>query len=227
MSAPLRVVVGDDHPMFRFGLCAALAGTPEVEVVGQAADGDELLALVDGTDVDVVLTDLEMPGTDGLTVAAELARTQPDVPVLLLTMHDDERAVRAAIESGAKGYLLKGAEKEEIISALMCVAAGGTVYGSGVGSVVRALMSGRAPMSQPLPQLTPRERQVLVLVSSGLGNHAVGSALGLSEKTVRNHVSNILVKLRVPSRAAAVAVARDAGLGASARPGRSAGHGPA
>jgi DNA-binding NarL/FixJ family response regulator len=227
VSAPLRVVVGDDHPMFRFGLCAALAGTPEVEVVGQAADGDGLLALVDGTDVDVVLTDLEMPGTDGLTVAAELARTRPDVPVLVLTMHDDERAVRAAIESGAKGYLLKGAEKEEITSALMCVAAGGTVYGSGVGSVVRALMSGPAPTSQPLPQLTPREREVLVLVSSGLGNHAVGRALGLSEKTVRNHVSNILVKLRVPSRAAAVALARDAGLGASAGPGRSADQGPA
>jgi DNA-binding NarL/FixJ family response regulator len=209
---PVQVVVSDDHPMFRFGLCAALSSTPEIDVVGQAADGNELLALVDSLDVDVVLTDLEMPGTDGITAAAELARTRPELPVLLLTMHDDERAVRAAIEAGAKGYLLKGAERDEIVRAVLCVAAGGTVYGSGVGSVVRTLLSG-GPAPDPFPQLTSRERQVLDLVASGLGNHAVGQALGLSEKTVRNHVSTILVKLAVPTRAAAVARARDAGVG--------------
>lgn len=164
-------------------------------------------------DVDVVLTDLEMPGTDGITAAEQLARTRPELPVLLLTMHDDESAVRAAIQAGAKGYLLKGAERDEIVRAVLSVAAGGTVYGSGIGGIVRGLVSGRGMTPDPFPQLTSREKEVLELVASGLGNHAVARALSLSEKTVRNHVSAILVKLEVPTRAAAVARARDAGVG--------------
>lgn len=218
MNTAVRVVVADDHPMFRFGLVAALVGVPEVEIVGEAADGEALLALLreepGAHAVDVVLTDLAMPGMDGVTVTAELARSYPELPVLLLTMHDDECAVRAAVKAGARGYLLKGSDREEIVRAILTVAAGGTVYGARVGELVRGLLSGRPASAEPFPDLTPREREVLALVAAGLGNHAIGHALGLSEKTVRNYVAGILVKLGVPTRAAAVARARDAGIAA-------------
>lgn len=214
MSRAVRVAVADDHPMFRFGLVAALASTPEVEVVGEASDGAALLHLLAEVPVDVVLSDLEMPGPDGLAITAELARTRPDLPVILLTMHGEHAAVRAAIDAGARGYLLKGADRDDIVRAVLTVAAGGSVYGTGVRDVVRELARRESKAAEPpFPDLTPRERDVLSLLATGAGNHAIAGALGLSEKTVRNHVSNILVKLAVATRAAAVARARDEGLG--------------
>lgn len=213
MSRPVRIVVADDHPMFRFGLVAALAATPDVEVVGDAGDGRELLELLEQCPVDVVLSDLEMPGPDGIAVITELTSTRPDLPVILLTMHSEQQAVRAALDVGARGYLLKGADRDEIVRAVLTVASGGTVYGSGVGDIVRDLAGRRPSPSPAFPDLTAREREVLTLLATGVGNHAIAAALGLSEKTVRNHVSNILVKLAVRTRAAAVARARDAGLG--------------
>lgn len=211
MSSPVRVVVADDHPMFRFGLVAALESSPDVDVVSDAEDGAALLAMLASTEVDVVLCDLEMPGTDGLAVIAELTSTRPTLPVVLLTMHEDERVVRAALEVGARGYLLKGADRDEIVHAVLTVADGGTVYGPGVGELVRGIAL-RHTSSPPLPHLTARERQVAELLGSGLGNNGIAHSLGLSEKTVRNHVSAILVKLAVPTRAAAVARIRDADM---------------
>lgn len=213
MTGPVRIVVVDDHPMFRFGLVEALRSAPEVEVVGEAGDGHALLALVGTSEVDVVLSDLEMPGPDGVAVTSTLARTHPDLPVLLLTMHGEQAAVRAALDGGARGYLLKGADRDEIVRAVLTVAAGGTVYGAGVGDVVRRIALRRSAEPVPFPDLTAREREVLELLATGQGNHAIAATLGLAEKTVRNHVSNLLVKLAVPTRAAAVARARDAGVG--------------
>lgn len=212
MSA-VRVVVADDHPTFRFGLRAALTAAEDVDVVGECADGDALLAMVDALLPDVVLTDVHMPAGDGITATEQLVVRHPGIPVLVLTMHAEDEVILAALRAGASGYLLKGAERDEIVSAVLAVAAGGSVYGTSIGTRVRELVV-RGPLGPhtPFAQLTPRESEVLREVAHGLGNPQIAQLLGLSEKTVRNHVANILAKLAVPTRAAAVARARDAGL---------------
>jgi DNA-binding NarL/FixJ family response regulator len=209
------VVVADDHPMFRYGLVAALAADDEVEVVAEAANGDELLAAVDRTDPDVVLTDLAMPGLDGAAATRSLLARHPEVGVLVLTMHEDDQALFGALRAGARGYLLKGADRTEIIRAVLAVASGDAVYGEAVARRIVAFFTGahREYVARVFPELTEREREVLDLVAAGCGNHEIARRLTLSDKTVRNHVSAILFKLQVRDRAAAVAKARDAGLG--------------
>lgn len=210
---PLRVVVADDHPMFRYGLRAALAAAPEVEVVGECADGLALADLVERVRPDVVLTDVDMPAGDGVTATAHLLVRQPGLPVLVLTMHSEDDVILAALRAGARGYLLKGADRDEIVRAILTVAEGGTVYGAGIGNRVRDLLTHPAPPTESVfPSLAPRENEVLREVAHGQSNHEIARLLGLSEKTVRNNVATILTKLAVPSRAAAVARARDAGL---------------
>jgi DNA-binding NarL/FixJ family response regulator len=215
----VRVVIADDHPMFRYGLSAALASTGEVTVVGEAADGAELITVVDDTTPDVVLTDLTMPGLDGATATATILAHHPQIAVLVLTMHDDNQALVGALRAGARGYLLKGADRTEIIRAVLAVATGEAVYGPAVAARITALVTGTQPAhaAKILPELTDRERQVLDLVAAGRGNHDIARQLTLSEKTVRNHVSTIMWKLQVRDRAAAVAKARDAGLGGDNR----------
>jgi DNA-binding NarL/FixJ family response regulator len=212
---PVRVVVADDHPMFRYGLIAALAAAPDVEVIGEAADGAELLVVVDATNPDVVLTDLAMPGLDGAAATSALLAARPDLAVVVLTMHEDEEALFRAVRAGARGYLLKGADRAEVVRALLTVSEGGVLYGVGVAARISELLAGahREYSGQAFPELTEREREVLALVAAGSGNHDIARRLVLSEKTVRNHVSGILLKLHAQDRAAAVAKARAAGLG--------------
>lgn len=214
---PVRVVIADDHPMFRYGLRAALAAGDEVEVVGDAADGRELLALVNSTRPDVVITDLSMPALDGAAAAGEILARHPGTGVLVLTMHDDNEALFGAMRAGARGYLLKGADRDEIVRAVLAVADGEAVYGAAVARRITDFFTGahRDYTATAFPELTDRERQVLELVAAGCGNHDIAHRFALSEKTVRNHVSAVLVKLQVRDRAAAVAKARDAGLGRS------------
>ena len=208
----VRVVLADDHPMYRFGLRAVLDASPEVEVVGEAADGAELLALVARHAPDVVLTDLSMPTLSGTAAIDELTRRQPGVGVLVLTMHEDDVSLFAALRAGARGYLLKGAGRDEIVRAVLAVAGGDAVYGGAVARRVVDSLTGvaRTPV---LPELTGREREVLELLAAGLPTGQIARRLALSDKTVRNHVSAVLTKLQVPDRAAAVARAREAGLG--------------
>ena len=208
----VRVVLADDHPMYRFGLRAVLDASPEVDVVGEAADGAELLALVARQAPDVVLTDLSMPTLSGTAAIDELTRRQPGVGVLVLTMHEDDVSLFAALRAGARGYLLKGADRDEIVRAVLAVAGGDAVYGGAVARRVVDSLTGvaRTPV---LPELTGREREVLELLAAGLPTGQVARRLALSDKTVRNHVSAVLTKLQVPDRAAAVARAREAGLG--------------
>ena len=212
---PVRLVIADDHPMFRFGLAAALAATDELEVVGEAADGTELLALVERTTPDVVLTDLAMPGLDGSGATRAILERFPGMAVLMLTMHDDDEALFGALRAGARGYLLKGADRSQIIRAVLAVADGEAVYGAAVARRIADFFTSahRTYAAQLFPELTDREREVLSLVAAGCGNHEIARRLVLSEKTVRNHVSAIFFKLQVHDRAAAVAKARDAGLG--------------
>jgi len=208
-------VVADDHPMFRFGLLAALAGAEEVETVGEAGDGHELLALVARTHPDVVLTDLTMPRLDGAGATARIREAHPTVAVVVLTMHDDDEAVFAAMRAGASGYLLKGADRDDIVRAILSVARGEAVYGPSVARRIVDFFTGaRVTYSaQVFPELTDREREVLDLIAAGHGNHEVARRLVLSEKTVRNHVSAILAKLQLADRSAAIVRAREAGLG--------------
>jgi DNA-binding NarL/FixJ family response regulator len=215
MTAPVRVVIADDHPMFRFGMTAALAAAPLVDVVGDADNGDDLIALVDRTEPDVVLTDLVMPGLDGASATRRILERHPRIGVLVLSMHDDDEAVFGALRAGARGYLLKDSERDDIVRAILAIAAGEAVYG---GSVARRIVdfftdAHEQYTAQTFPELTVRERQVLDLVAAGYGNHQIAQRLHLSEKTVRNNVAVILTKLQLHDRAAAVARARDAGLG--------------
>ena len=209
----VRVALADDHPMYRFGLRAVLDASPEVEVVGEAADGAELLALVARCAPDVVLTDLSMPKLSGAAAIVELARRHPGVGVLVLTMHEDDVSLFGALRAGARGYLLKGADRDEIVRAVLAVAGGDAVYGGAVARRVVDAVTGTASRAPAFPQLTGREREVLELLAAGLSTGQISRRLALSDKTVRNHVSAVLTKLQVSDRAAAVARARDAGLG--------------
>jgi len=211
----LRVVLADDHPMVRYGITAVLADAPEVEVVGEAADGASLIAAVTEHRPDVVVTDLDMPGMGGAEATQRLRQSHPDLPVLVLTLHEDDESLFAALRAGARGYLLKGADRAELVRGILSVAAGEAVYGAAVANRIIAFFTGAQQeyASQVFPELTERERDVLSLLASGKRNSEIASSLGLSDKTVRNHVSNVLLKLQVPDRTAAALKARESGLG--------------
>jgi DNA-binding NarL/FixJ family response regulator len=214
-AAVVRVVLADDHPMVRYGITAVLADAPEVAVVGEAADGEELLAAVAELRPDVVVTDLDMPGMTGAEATRELRRTHPDVAVLVLTLHDDDESLFAALRAGARGYLLKGADRAELVRGILSVAGGEAVYGAAVATRIVQFFTGAQQeyASQVFPELTDRERDVLSLIAAGKRNSEIATALTLSDKTVRNHVSNVLLKLQVPDRTAAALKARESGLG--------------
>lgn len=214
----IRVVVADDHPVFRYGLLAVLDGAGGIETVGEAADGQALLEVVDRERPDVVITDLHMPELDGVAATREILARAPGTGVLVLTLHDDDTTVVSALRAGARGYLVKGADRVEIVRAVEAVAAGQAVYGPTVAERIVGFYTGVQDRysAQVFPQLTPREREVLDLIATGCGNHAIAGRLHLSEKTVRNNVSALLMKVGVTDRAALVAAARDAGLGVGA-----------
>ena len=210
----VRVVIADDHPMVRYGIRAVLDGSTEVQVVGEAGDGAELLELVGSERPDVVLTDLSMPGMHGSAVISALRASHPEVATLVLTMHTDDDSLFAALRAGARGYLVKGADRAELTRAILAVAAGEAVYGPEIANRIVAFFT-NADVGRPataFPELTDREREVLVLIAAGKRNGQIAGELYLSEKTVRNHVSTVLMKLQVPDRTAAALKAKDAGL---------------
>jgi DNA-binding NarL/FixJ family response regulator len=213
--APIRVVLADDHPMYRYGIAAVLADRPGIELVGQAESGTALLGLVAQVRPDVVVTDLRMPDLSGIEVTRALHAEQPDLPVLVLTMHDDDESVYGAMRAGARGYLLKGADGEDLVATIQALAAGGTAFGPSVARRIVGffLESSQRFTAGAFPELTRRERDVLDLLAAGKRNSAIAGELSLSEKTVRNHLSSILTKLQVADRSAAIVRAREAGLG--------------
>ncbi len=208
----LRVLVCDDSDTFREGLRALLSTSAEVDVVGEAADGASAVEAALALQPDVVLMDLTMPGTGGVEATRRLLAHSPHIAVLVLTMAEDDASVFAALQAGARGYLLKGARKAEILRAVQAVTDGGAVLGAPVATRLAALVAGRPRPESVFPDLSAREREVLVLLTEHLTNGEIAARLGLSEKTVRNHLSNVLAKLRVATRAEAVAAARRAGL---------------
>jgi DNA-binding NarL/FixJ family response regulator len=192
----------------------ALETMENVEVVGQAADGATAARLAASLAPDVVIMDLHLPGMSGVEATRQLLANRPDTRVLVLTMLEGESSLFAAMRAGARGYVLKGADRGEIERALRTVAAGEVVFSSGVAASVTAwFRAGGSSAQQPFPELTEREREVLDLVARGLTNAEIAARLVVSDKTVRNHVSNVFAKLHVANRSRAVARARDAGLG--------------
>ncbi len=218
MTAKIRVLVADDHPAFRAGLQLMLADAPDLEVVGLAENGDQAVELAEPLRPDVVVMDLRMPGLDGIGATRRLLELDPAVGVVVLTMFEDDDSVFAAMRAGARGYLLKGAEQDEILRAIRAVAAGEVLLGQSIARrVIEHFSSGDGSARAAFPALTERERQVLDLIAAGKGNAVIAHDLVLSLKTIRNHVSNIFTKLQVSDRAAAIVKARDAGFGAPAR----------
>ena len=214
MNEPVGVLVVDDHPVFRQGFAALLSRIDEIQVLGTAGDGAEALALVDQLHPQVVVMDVQMPGLDGIEATRRLAASHPGVGVLVLTMSEEDGTIFDAVRAGARGYLLKGAEPEEVVRAVTTVAAGGVVFGAVLaGRISEFFARPRQEESVPFPELSPREREVLDLVSAGMSNSQIAARLFLSQKTVRNHVSAVLTKLQAADRAEAIVRGRDAGLG--------------
>lgn len=211
----MRVLIVDDHPLFREGLKAALQSADGIEVVGEAETVAAVAGAVADCLPDVVVLDLSLPDGSGLEVARALAEQTPTAPVLMLTMADDDGSLLAALQAGARGYLVKGAGRDEVLHAVRTVAAGGAVFGSEIALRIAGLLAGTKlrEAGQLFPSLTAREAEVLNLVARGLDNRRIARELVVAEKTVRNHVTHIFEKLHVATRAEAVARARDMGLG--------------
>ena len=211
----IRVLVADDHPVFRRGLAGVLAEADDVTVVGEAADGSEAIALAAESGPDVILMDLNMEGMGGVEATKLILEASPQTAVLVLTMYGDRDSVSAALRAGARGYLVKGASGDRILHAVRAVADGEAVFGAGVAADVlgRLVDDPRTARGGPFPTLTERELEVLGLIAQGRSNAEIARTLVLSDKTVRNHVSNIFAKLGVPDRSQAIVRARQAGLG--------------
>jgi DNA-binding NarL/FixJ family response regulator len=209
----VRIVVADDHAVVREGLRALLGAVDGFELVDAVATGREAVRAAVTLQPDVLVMDINMPDLSGIEATREIARDAPTVAVLMLTMFDDDDSVFAAMRAGALGYVLKGADPEDILRVISGVAAGHAVFGPGVARRATSYLATPVPADPPFPALTPREREILDLVATGQGNAAIAVRLGLSPNTVSNHISNIFAKLRVASRAEAIVRARDAGLG--------------
>lgn len=210
MNDRIRILIADDHPVFRFGLRALLEAEDDTEVVGEATTGTEAVALAATLRPDVVLMDLNMPALNGLEATRQILAADPSTNILVITMLDDA-SVLTALRAGARGYLLKGTEGEETLRAIRAVAAGQAILSP---EVIQFLMQAPPPQTgETFAALTPRELEVLTLLAAGLTNSAIAERLVVSPKTIRNHVSNIFAKLDVGDRAAAIIRAREAGLG--------------
>lgn len=212
---PLRVLVADDHPMFRDGIRALLSSSPDAELAGEAATGEEAVALAAELQPDLVLMDVQMPGMGGIEATRRIVSESPHVRVLVVTMFEDDATVFQAMRAGARGYVLKGANYQEMLRAIQAVGGGEAIFSPKVAARLADYFENVRPAAPPqvFPELSDREREILDLIAQGLKNPEIARRLYLSPKTVRNHVSNILTKLQVADRAQAIICAREAGLG--------------
>ena len=217
MPEPIRVLLADDHPVYRDGLAALLASVEGLEVVATAEDGAAAVALATELQPDVVVMDVQMPGLDGIEATRRLTAASPHIGVVMLTMAEEDATLFSAMQAGARGYLLKGANQAEITRAVTAVAGGEAIFGPAIARRIAdyfaAGPSVGSAAEQAFPQLTAREREILELVAAGRSNAQIASTLFLSPKRVRNNVSNIFAKLHVADRAEAIVRAREAGLG--------------
>ena len=216
---PIRILIADDHALFREGVNAILKSVPDIEIVGEAGSGMEVLALASDLTPDVILMDIQMPDINGVEATQRILKIRPDVGIIIVTMLEDDDSLFSAMRAGARGYVLKGADKAEMLKSIRAVASGEALFGSAIA--VRLLNLFHNNPSQPksespstaFPDLTDREREILSFIARGDTNTEIAEQLTISLKTVRNHVSNIFNKLQVVNRAQAALRARDAGLG--------------
>ena len=217
----IRILIADDHPVFRFGLRALLNAMPDTEVVGEVTSGEAVLALADSVRPDVILMDINMPGVNGIEATRRIRETNPDIRILIVTMLEDD-SVFAAVRAGARGYVVKGAEPTEVLRAIRAVADGEAIFSPGIAERLIHYFATPPAATDDLaqsaavpifPDLTEREREVLTLIAQGLTNSAIAERLVLSPKTVRNYITEIFSKLQVADRAQAIIRARNAGLG--------------
>lgn len=214
MSTPVRVLIADDHPVFRDGLAALLATHAHIDVVARSADGEEAVAAAIEHRPDVAVMDLQMPRLNGIDATRRIVAAAPQTKVLVLTMGEEDGTVLSALRAGARGYLVKGAGQDEIVQAIATVQAGGLVFGAALANRIAGLLQARPDRAaSPFPQLTERELEILHLVAGGRSNAQIAAELFLAPKTVRNNVSSILAKLHATDRTDAVIRAREAGLG--------------
>ncbi len=211
----VRVLLADDHPLFRSGLRALLGAEDGMTVVAEATSGAQAVELASTAAPDVVLMDLQMPGLSGIEATRRLVAAQPNVGVLIVTMHEDDHSVFAAMRAGAKGYVLKDTDEECMLDAIRAIARGEAIFSPAVARRVLAFFAGSSPGVPPraFPELTAREREVLDLIARGFANPEITARLVISPRTVRNHISAIFAKLQVADRAQAIVRAREAGLG--------------
>jgi DNA-binding NarL/FixJ family response regulator len=210
----VRVLIADDHPVFRFGLRTLLKADPTLEIVGEATNGKEAIAQTSELSPDVILMDLNMPGMNGTQAIRRILTNHPEVHILVLTMFDDDDSVFAAMRAGARGYLLKGVEGGEMLQAIHVVSTGEAIFSPSIAQRLMQYFGASRPVGadQPFPDLTEREREVLALIAQGYTNQAIAEKLVISPKTVRNHISAIFSKLQVTSRLEAITRAKDAGM---------------
>lgn len=216
----IRILIADDHALFREGLSALFAALPDIEVVGEAANGTMAVTQAATLQPDVVLMDINMPDLNGIEATRQILSSQPGMGIIMVTMLEDDASVFAAMRAGARGYVLKGAHHDEILQAIRAVAMGQAVFGPAIATRMMNFFQGlNQPLSktgnavQSFPELTEREREVLILIAQGSSNKEIAEKLVISMKTVSNHITNIFGKLQVADRAQAIIRARDAGLG--------------
>jgi DNA-binding NarL/FixJ family response regulator len=214
-SERIRVLIADDHPLFRDGMHGLLDSVPDTEVIGEAESGEQAVTLAESLQPDVILMDIKMPGINGLQAMREILQTSPHIRILIVSMLEDDDSVFAAMRAGARGYIPKGANQAEMLRAIRAVANGEAIFGPGIAQRLIGFFSASRPtvQSRIFPELTEREAEVLGMIAQGRTNQEIAAQLVLSLKTVRNHVSNIFSKLQVADRAQAIIRARDAGLG--------------
>ena len=212
-TAPIRVLIADDHPVFRDGLASLLEPLPEIDVVARASDGAQAVALAAEHKPDVVVMDVQMPELNGIEATRRVVADPPGTGVLVLTMGEDDGTVLSALRAGARGYLRKGAEQDEIVRAITTVHAGGVVFGASLAARIAEVLSPAARPERPFPELTERETEILDRIAAGRNNAQIAQELFLSPKTIRNNVTSILAKLQATDRAEVIIRARDAGLG--------------
>ncbi len=211
----ISVLIADDHTLFRDGLRALLASAPEIELVGEAATGQEAIELAAALQPDLIIMDLQMPIVNGIDATRQIVHTSPHIAVLVVTMYDDDQNVFAAMRAGARGYLLKGATREETLRAIQAVGSGEAIFSPAIAVRLMDYFTNIRPSTpaRVFPELTEREREILSLIAQGYKNAEIAEQLVLSPKTVRNHITNVFSKLQVADRAEAVLRARQAGLG--------------